>query len=116
LNGSLKQARKLLKDANGRMGPLVDELEKTLADARKLVNNVDGHVDPVMAEAQAALKQAKKTLASVDETIGEESPLRYQLYKSLAELENMARSLRALANYLETQPDAIVRGKTALGR
>jgi paraquat-inducible protein B len=116
LNGSLKEARKLLKDANGRMGPLVDELEKTLADARKLVNNVDGHVDPVMAEAQAALKQARETLASVDETIGEESPVRYQLYKSLAELENMARSLRALANYLETQPDAIVRGKTALGR
>jgi paraquat-inducible protein B len=116
LNGSLKQARKLLTTANGRLGPLADELEKTLADARKLVNNVDGHVEPLMADAQAALQQARQTLVTVDDMLAEDAPLRYQLNKTLAEMESMARSLRVLATYLETQPDSIVRGKTALGR
>lgn len=75
------------------VGPLVSSL-KTTSDA-----------------AGEAMVQARKTLASAENLTGEQSQLRYDLNALFDELTRAARSFRVLADYLETHPDALIRGK-----
>jgi paraquat-inducible protein B len=43
--------------------------------------------------------------------VDENSEFRYQVDAFLSEITLMARSLRAFADYLERNPDALLRGK-----
>ena len=115
LNKTLQDFGKLARNTNRKIGPLADS-------ATKLIQNVDGHLDPLLAdlnqtlaEARAAIEQAEATLVSVRGVVGEDSPLMWELERTLKELRNMASSINALANDLQRQPDSLIRGKSRLG-
>ncbi len=93
LNQSLISLQAMLENVNQRAGPLVDSLRET-SDT-----------------ANVALKQARVTLSSTNSLIGEGSQIRYDLSQLLKELGEAARSIRVLADYLEQNPDALLRGK-----
>ena len=57
------------------------------------------------------LEQAQKTLVSVEGTLGQDSPLQYEMRQALNELGDAARSLRVLLEYLERHPDPLIFGK-----
>jgi len=63
-------------------------------------------------EAKDALEAAEEAIASIDGVVSENSEFRYQIDQFLRELTLAARSLRAFADYLERNPDALLRGKT----
>jgi paraquat-inducible protein B len=123
LNQTLKDFGTLARNVDRRVGPLTTSIQVTLADARKLMNNVDAQVEPTFADlrkalnsADVALKQAKTTLASVDNVVGEDSPIMWELYNTLLQLQSMARQVNGLVSMLQRQPDSIIRGKSSLGR
>jgi len=93
LNGALAKTESLMQTLDTEVGPLVSSL-KTTSDA-----------------AGEAMVQARKTLASAENLTGEQSQLRYDLNALFDELTRAARSFRVLADYLETHPDALIRGK-----
>ena len=122
LHKTLDDFGKLARNTNSKIGPLADSATRALDDADKLVVNVDGQVEPLMAnfnqtldQARTALKQAEVALASVDEVLAEDSPLMWELQRTLTELRKMSRTINALAEDLQRQPDAIIRGKSRLG-
>lgn len=122
LNKTLKDFGKLARNVDGRVGPLTSSIEETMRDTQKLVNNVDAQIDPTFTQlqdtlktAEAALKQAKIALSGVDDVVGVDSAFIYQLNKTVKELQVMASSINALANYLQRQPDSLIRGKVSLG-
>ena len=122
LNKTLKDFGKLARNVDGRVGPLTTSIEETMRDTQKLVNNVDAQIDPTFAQlqdtlktAEAALQKAKLALAGVDDVVGVDSAFIYQLNKTVKELQVMASSINALANYLQRQPDSLIRGKVSLG-
>ncbi|NJO67606.1 MAG: MCE family protein [Rhodospirillales bacterium] len=80
-------------DGLQEVGPLLESLKQT-ADA-----------------ATATLDDAQLTVQSANAILGPDAPLRYDLNRMLKELTNTARSLRALADFLERNPDAIILGK-----
>jgi paraquat-inducible protein B len=57
------------------------------------------------------MAQARTVLASAESLTGEKSQMRHDLDSLFAELTRAARSFRILADYLETHPDALIRGK-----
>jgi paraquat-inducible protein B len=123
LNQTLKDFGKLARNVDSRVGPLSTSIEGTLGDTRKLVNNVDNQVEPTFADLQKALnsadlalKQAKVTVASLEDVVGVDSALRWELNRTLLELQSMARQVNALVGLLQRQPDSIIRGKVSLGR
>jgi paraquat-inducible protein B len=123
LNQTLKDFGKLARNVDSRVGPLTTSIEGTLGDTRKLVNNVDSQVEPTFADLQKALnsadlalKQAKVTVASLEDVVGVDSALRWELNRTLLELQSMARQVNALVGLLQRQPDSIIRGKVSLGR
>jgi phospholipid/cholesterol/gamma-HCH transport system substrate-binding protein len=115
---TLADAQVLIKTVDRQVDPLATSLTRTSDDARKLVNNVNSRIEPVHAdlanttkELRAALNAAEGALESIDDMVDENSEFRFQIDAFLNEITLMARSLRAFADYLERNPDALLRGK-----
>jgi paraquat-inducible protein B len=81
------------------------------------MQTLDKEVGPLVASLRStsdaaglAMAQARSTLASAESLTGERSQLRHDLNSLFEELTRAARSFRVLADYLETHPDALIRG------
>jgi paraquat-inducible protein B len=115
---TLKDAQAVLRNVDSQVDPLAGSIKQTSDDARKLVNNVNKRVRPIQADLaktskslRAALDTAENALEEVDGMVSENSEFRYQIDIFLREITLMARSLRSFADYLERNPDALIRGK-----
>ena len=115
---TLKDSQELIGNVDRQIDPLAASLTRTSDDARKLVNNVNSQIEPVQAdwaattrELREALQAAEEAIESVDGIVDENSEFRFQVETFLSEITLMARSLRAFADYLERNPDALLRGK-----
>ncbi|KAG0907785.1 hypothetical protein G6F32_016995 [Rhizopus arrhizus] len=62
-------------------------------------------------EAQALLRQANRSLAAVGGLLAPDAVLPQNADVALRELGRAARSLRELSDYLQTHPDALLRGR-----
>jgi paraquat-inducible protein B len=108
---TLKHAQAMLRDVNRQIDPLAGSIMKTAADARKLVNNVNKRVQPIQADLANTTQSLRATLEEIDGIVSENSEFRYQIDIFLREIALAARSLRSFADYLERNPDALIRGK-----
>ena len=116
---TLLDAQKLLRDVDGQIDPLAASIKTTSDDAGKLLKNVNKRIGPLQADLnkttarlRSALQSAESAIIEIDDMVDDESDLRYYLDIFLREITLAARSVRALADYLERNPDALVRGKT----
>ena len=64
-------------------------------------------------EAASTLVQTRETMASLEGLTLPTSATGHQLRQALAELTAAARAVRALADALEAQPNAVIFGKQA---
>jgi paraquat-inducible protein B len=111
-------AQVLLRNVDSQVDPLAGSIKSTSDDARKLVNNLNKRVRPIQADLakttkslRVALETAGHALQEVDGMVSENSDFRYQIDIFLREITLMARSLRTFADYLDRNPDALLRGK-----
>ena len=63
-----------------------------------------------MRKASASLDQARATLGSYERLAAQNSNLGYDLGRTLAELDEAARAVRSLADYLDRHPEALLKG------
>jgi paraquat-inducible protein B len=94
------------------------ELEGTLKDTRALVNNADEKLQPILRDLQPALISLQNDLDGAGQLIEaarsqirDESELSYQVDGTLRQVEGAARSLRLFLDYLEQHPEALISGK-----
>ncbi|GLQ87951.1 PqiB family protein [Dyella flagellata] len=85
-----------------------NNLNHTLADLDGTLKQVNGNVLPQLHET---LKGANQTLGTANNAFSADSPLQQNLTGTLQELQRMARSLRALTDYLNAQPSSLIRGR-----
>jgi len=105
-------ARKLNKvpfdQLSYRLMSAMSSLDQTLKSADHLLQNVDSNIAPqvqsTLSEAQAAMKNAKDLL-------GQEAPSQSDLGSTLLQVSRAAKSISALADYLERHPESLLRGK-----
>jgi paraquat-inducible protein B len=119
---TVRDAQKLVRNADGQVTSLGSGLQETIGETKKLVQNVNGRVDPLYEEIKGlirqisqAAKQAEKTLVELEGSTRGDSALMLRLTESLDELAKAARAVRGLADYLERNPDALLRGKAEPG-
>jgi paraquat-inducible protein B len=86
-----------------------NDLRKTLHDADTLLKTLDTEVAP---EARSTLAAARATLDSANGALQPDSALQQSTGDTMRELSRTAASFRALADYLERHPEALLRGKT----
>jgi len=94
------------------------QLDRTLSGAQQTLSTVNSQVPPLSGalqktsvSADAAAKQARLTLGTVQTTIEPNSPVNYQVLQTLQDVSAAARSIKELADYLQRNPSAIVRGR-----
>lgn len=93
LNQSLIQIQQLISQLTAEAGPTSSALRQSVQQ-----------LSVTMREAQATLESAKSL-------IGPDSQVRRDFVGMMRELQNAARSIRVFADYLERNPQALIRGK-----
>ena len=94
-------------------------LQTALASVQDLVRKVDAGSTPLlkrlpeMAQTlQATLERAAHLVASTDTGYGGDSQVKRDLDRMLVEINDSARSVRLLADYLSAHPDALIQGRS----
>lgn len=131
-NHALEEAR--LEELMGRLHDAVesvnsilqsDELQGTVAaagqtfeDISRLARKVEVQVDPLAEnldvtaeELRQTLQEASATFAAVQDLVGPRLGLGPQASEALGSINEAARSLQRLADYLERNPQTILRGR-----
>ena len=108
-----------LKDSIVSLRETGQNLGKTSDSIRTLTAHLDREIAPLSASVQltasnadATFKKTQATLDRLNETLQPDAPLLYQANLTLVDLSEAARAIRHLAEYLERNPDAIVRGRS----
>ncbi|MGH7931676.1 MAG: hypothetical protein ACREQN_00770, partial [Candidatus Binataceae bacterium] len=114
-----------LKNAVGALGPAMQNLNQTAAELRTTVADLDARIGPLthslqhtsdnasrtLTQTRETLASAQTTLTSLQTMVAPNSPLNYQMLKTLQDVSDAARSMRQLADFIQRNPSALVRGK-----
>jgi paraquat-inducible protein B len=95
---------------SARLLATMTTLQETLKSTDQLMHRVDDSVAP---QVNATLKEAEEAMKNAKEALSQGAPLQNDLGSTLLELSHAARSVSALADYLERHPEALIRGKPA---
>jgi len=101
----------LAQSIQARVDPLADQLEQATQNLSSLTRNLDTRIDPLADAATMALADAGRAMRNIASLTAEGSSTRHELDRLLAEAARAARSLRALTDYLERHPEALLQGK-----
>ena len=82
----------------------------TLTEVQALLANVREDMAP---ELRRGLTELRETLAGAREVLSSDAPVQSELRATLQEVARSAEALRVLAETLERQPEAVLRGKAA---
>jgi paraquat-inducible protein B len=110
-----------LQDLQNKLNFIFAKLEKIpieeiSADVKTLLATTDNllkHADQkTLPELNKTLDELQRVLANVDTTmVGKDAPAQYQLREALTEITKTAQSIRSLSEYLEKNPEALIKGK-----
>ncbi|WP_319409196.1 MlaD family protein [uncultured Desulfosarcina sp.] len=113
----IREAARQVKDMTGSktLESAIDNIDKSFAEFRKVTSDLnDGtlpKVNGMLDQARESLARSEQALATANTVLGQGVPIANNLNRLLLELQDAARAVEALADYLERHPDAIVFGK-----
>ncbi|UCF20956.1 MAG: MCE family protein [Gemmatimonadota bacterium] len=107
LVAAIESLDRTLQAVDLAVGDLRDLMASVEADVLPLANSVDS----TRIAATATLQQAEAALLNLRTLLEPGSPLVVQLEQMLADLSAASESLQAVADYLERNPGALVRGR-----
>lgn len=122
LEQTTEQAKLLMATANARMGMTEGEPLQTLNDTLKnygqLADQLQGTTKTLSTDLQKTMSTLNAALVSVDDVVSllerdvaKNPALLTQTTDTLREFKAMASSIRALADYLQRNPNALITGK-----
>jgi paraquat-inducible protein B len=106
----LKLTIRSLDDVAGRMGDAAGSVSHLAAGLDSNISGLRQDLRQTTGKAGAMMDQAGKLLQHTDATIND-SPLMYQLTRTLEEVAGAARSVRQLTGYLERNPSSVIFGR-----
>jgi paraquat-inducible protein B len=106
------------QELSGSLQAAIDDARGALQDTRSLVSKADARIEPLLDELMTAVEllddalvAGEDALSNASEQIKGDTELAYQLTTTLDELQGAARSLRIFLDYIERNPEALIRGK-----
>jgi paraquat-inducible protein B len=119
---TLADARRLIKTTEGQISPMAEGITGTAADLSETITHLNQRIQPAVASIETAAASANKAFNQADAMLsnlaylsGEESALVYRINATLTETRKAAHALALLADYLNRHPEALLRGKKAVG-
>jgi len=118
LDKTLDAGADLLGDLRGKVDPLAENLDVAIQSYTELARDMNQRTAGLSTAAgktltmlDATLKEGSTALASIQKLTRSDSPTVTDLNAALREISAAARSMRALADYLERHPEALIQGK-----
>ncbi|MBO1113074.1 intermembrane transport protein PqiB [Bordetella petrii] len=111
--GNLEQLQQQITNIVDRINRIPFEqigrdLRTTLSSTSRLMSSLDKTLAP---EARDTLRAARKSLDNINELLANDAALPANAERAMQELGRAARSLRTLADYLQANPEALIRGR-----
>jgi len=113
LNNLLAHTDQTVNSAEMRQS--IHQLTETLKSVRHLTAKADQGLTPLMDRLPQISDDLQKTIAHANETLasyGGESDFHHSLQQTLDQLNDTARSLRLMADFLRRHPSSVLLGRT----
>ena len=89
-------------------------LQQALGSADTAIQQISPQAQQALADVQKSLKALQGTLDGLDRNVLQaDAPLQRDASKALAEMQRAARALRVLGDYLQQNPETLLKGKPA---
>lgn len=109
LNSTLDNLQKISGDE--RIMQTLDNLNKLLNDGDIFIKDVNSSVKQVSKDASLAMGKFADVLEELDAIVSPNSPFRYELSLLMKSFGDAAISVKALADYIERNPNSLLIGK-----
>lgn len=97
--------------AGPELSHAIKELDRTLTHLDAITGEVQPQVKPLIDSLRHSAEAAQRTLEQAGNVLGTNAAQTTDLPRLMQELTDAARSLKALADYLDRHPEALIRGK-----
>lgn len=114
LNRSLADVERITATARENAGPIVGSVRNAATSAEAAAKNIESasqSVAPIVESLRNAASSAETAAGRASQLIGTSARQNYDLGNLIKELTRAAESVRALASYLEENPDALLKGR-----
>jgi paraquat-inducible protein B len=97
--------------AGPELSHAMKELDRTLTHLDQITGEVEPQIKPLIASLRESSEAAQRTLQQAGNVLGSNAAQGTDLPRLMQELTDAARSVKALADYLDRHPEALIRGK-----
>jgi len=97
--------------AGPQLSHAIQELDRTLTHLDQITGELEPQIQPLITSLRQSADAAQRTLQQAGNVLGSNAPPGSDLPRLMQELTDAARSLKALAEYLDRHPEALIRGK-----
>jgi paraquat-inducible protein B len=97
--------------AGPELSHAMKELDRTLTHLDQITGEVEPQIQPLIASLRHSAAAAQRTLEQAGNVLGSNAAQATDLPRLMQELTDAARSVKALADYLDRHPEALIRGK-----
>lgn len=115
LDRSMADVERITGTTRDNIGPITESIRNAADDAESAASKVkritDEDIDPIVQSLRSAATSAETAAARVDQLLGSSVKQNYDLGTLIQELTRTAEAVRALANYLAENPDALLKGR-----
>jgi paraquat-inducible protein B len=89
----------------------LEHIDHSVAQIDRTLQQVSPQIGPLVAQLRETANSADQAVLAANRTLGGDATSQNDLPATLRELTDTARSIRALADYLDRHPEALVRGR-----
>ena len=111
LNQSMADVQKITATTRENVGPIASSLRNAATSAERSAKTVEANVDPIITSLRNAATSAEGAASRAQQLMGTAGRQNYDLGELIKELTRAAEAVRALASYLEENPDALLKGR-----
>jgi paraquat-inducible protein B len=111
LNHSLADVEKITATTRENVGPIATSLRNAATSAEDIAKKADANVGPIVDSLRNTAASAEAAAKRAQELMGSSPRQNYDLGTLVKELTRAAEAVRAMASYLEENPDALLKGR-----
>jgi len=108
---AIKDIQSLVRNVDDKIGPLTKEYGALATNANEELDRVGAAVAKMLDAAEKASDQANKLMVKTSDVTSANSPVVYELSRSLQDLSSAARSLRTMSDTISQHPESLLYGK-----
>jgi paraquat-inducible protein B len=111
LDRSMAEVEKIAVTAGRNADPIVNNLRSASESATRSAKQIEGAIDPIVGSLRSAADSAEAAAKRAEQLMGTSQKQGYDIAELVRELTRAAEAVRALANYLQENPDAVIKGR-----